>query len=50
VLEVATGSGIPNGAARSSVELAVEALSDEEAEALLQQELSEIDARKGERR
>jgi hypothetical protein len=32
------------------VELAVEALSDEEAEALLQQELSEIDARKGERR
>ena len=49
-LEVAPGSGIPNGAARSSAELAVEALSDEEAEALLQQELSEIDARKGERR
>jgi aryl carrier-like protein len=50
VLEVATGSGIANGAERSSVELAVETLSDEEAEALLRQELSEIDARKGERR
>jgi hypothetical protein len=49
LLEVATGSGTATGVERSSAKLSVETLSDEEAEALLQQELSEIDERKGER-
>jgi NADPH:quinone reductase-like Zn-dependent oxidoreductase/acyl carrier protein len=50
VLEVATGSGAASGTERVSTALAVETLTDEEAEALLRQELGEIDARKGERR
>jgi NADPH:quinone reductase-like Zn-dependent oxidoreductase/acyl carrier protein len=50
VLEVAIESVVSTSSESSSSDLAVETLSDEEAEALLLQELSELDAQKGDRR
>jgi NAD(P)-dependent dehydrogenase (short-subunit alcohol dehydrogenase family)/acyl carrier protein len=50
VLDVVRTSETPIGGERSSADLAVDTLSEEEAEAMLLQELGEIDARKAEGR